>query len=299
MQLRELEYLVALADEGSFTRAAARCWVSQQALSRAVAALERRLGVLLVVRRARGCSLTPAGSRLVAAARPLLRDADALTGLARGLAGDPTGGRLLRIGVLLDGLGARTPPVVAAFRAAWPGWRVAVRRVQPSDLPGVLLSGEVDAVLLHGPCTDPRVAVVPLFREGRAVALSAADPRADAAALSVQDLLTLPARARRAGIDPGWEGVFTLRAERGGEEPERVGEPAGSLEELLWAISVDRLFLTVPQHVATSHPGAAYGVTYVPVPDAEPVTFAVAHRRTDRRPHVGAFVQLARSVAGS
>lgn len=297
MQLRELEYLVALADEGSFTRAAARCWVSQQALSRAVAALERRLGVLLVVRRPRGCSLTPAGSRLVSAARALLRDAAALDALGRGLGVGKDDG-VLRVGALLDGLGARTPPLVAAFRAAWPDLHLRVQRVQPSDLPGVLLSGEVDVVLLHGPCEDPRVTVVPLFDERRAVVVSAGDPRADAPALSVRDLVDLPARARRPGVDPAWEGVFTLRAERGGEEPERIGDPAGSLEELLWAISVDRLFLTVPEHLATSYPGTAYGVSYVPVPDAAPVVFAVAHRRGDRRAHVQGFVQLARTVAG-
>jgi DNA-binding transcriptional LysR family regulator len=65
---------MALADEGSFTRAAARCHVTQQALSRSIAALERRVGTPLVVRRPRGCSLTSAGLELVGVARELLAD---------------------------------------------------------------------------------------------------------------------------------------------------------------------------------------------------------------------------------
>lgn len=291
MDLHHLRYLVALADELNFTRAAARCWVSQQAFSKAIAQLERRLGVTLVIRRPRGCSLTPAGSRLVVAVRPLLRQADELDRLDLATA-VPDEGDVLRVGLLLDGLGPATPGLLAGFRAAMPSVALSVRRIQPHELTSSLIDGVVDVALIHGPFADERVETVELFGEQRAVVVSAADPRADAPELSAADLLTLPAREKRDGIDPGWEGFFTLRAERNGAPPERRGGPAGSLEELLWHISLDRLFLTVPRHLAGSYPGASFGVAYVPVPDLPDVVFSVCHRRGDQRPAVRRFRAL-------
>lgn len=292
MDLHHLRYLVALADELNFTRAAARCWVSQQAFSKAIAQLERRLGVTLVIRRPRGCSLTPAGQRLVAAARQIVAQADQLVELTQN---EPIAapGVSLRVGLLLDGLGTRTPPVLAAFRAAMPSVELSVRRIQPHELTSALIDGLVDVALIHGPFDDDRVETIPLFTEQRAVVVSAADARADADALAATDLLGLPAREKRDGIDPGWEGFFTLVAERNGESPQRRGGPASSLEELLWHISLDRLFLTVPEHLADTYPAATFGVAYVPVPDLPRVVFSVCHRRGDQRPAVRRFTALA------
>ena len=290
MDLRQLRYLVALADELNFTRAAARCWVSQQAFSKAIAQLERRVGVALVVRRPRGCSLTPAGRRLVFAARQLLAQADRLDQV---VAAEDESGDRLRVGLLLDGLGAATPSLLAGFRAAMPSVALSVRRIQPHELTTALVDGLVDVALVHGPFADDRIETVPLFSEQRAVVVSAADPRADATALTTADLLALPAREKRDGIDLGWEGFFTLLAERNGDPPERRGAPAGSLEELLWHISLDQLFLTVPQHLADSYPATTFGVTYIPVPDLPRVTFSVCHRRGDRRSAVRTFTTLA------
>ena len=297
MNLQQLRYLVALADELNFTRAAARCWVSQQAFSKAIAELERRVGVTLVVRRPRGCSLTPAGRRTVATARQILAQTDQLAVLAQQAAEPDTGNRL-RVGVLLDGLGRATMPVLAGFRAAMPSVELSVRRIQPHELTGALVDGLVDVALVHGPFADERIDSVPLFTEQRAVVVSAADPRADAAELSADDLLGLPARERRDGIDPGWEGFFTLLAERNCAPPERRGGPAGSLEELLWHISLDRLFLTVPQHLAETYPAATFGVAYVGVPDLPGVVFSVCHRRGDERAAVRRFTALAVAATG-
>lgn len=72
MDLYQLRYFVVLAEELNFTRAAARCHVSQQALSRAVAKLERHVGVRLVDRTPRGCALTRAGLTLMQEARDVL-----------------------------------------------------------------------------------------------------------------------------------------------------------------------------------------------------------------------------------
>ena len=72
MELRHLRYLVAIAEEGTFTRAAGRLYVAQSALSRQIRDLEEEVGARLLVRSARGVSLTAAGAELLEHARALL-----------------------------------------------------------------------------------------------------------------------------------------------------------------------------------------------------------------------------------
>jgi DNA-binding transcriptional LysR family regulator len=279
VELRELGYLVALADECNFTRAAARCHISQQAFSRAIALLERRVGVRLAHRRPRGCTLTDDGERLVAAARPLLADADDLVGRLRDR---HTPGRL-RVGIMLDGLGAMTAPLLRDFRAAHPRAVLHVRRLDADRIVAALLDGSID---------DERIDVLPLFSEPRVAAVSAAGELSDAPELAAADLLTRPARTRRPEVRADWEGFFTLVPERDGEQPDRRGDPTGSLEELLYAIGLDDLFLTMPAHLARTYPGELFGVRYVPLPDVAPVPFGVATRRPP-----GALVEAFRMLA--
>ena len=83
MNLRDLRYLVALADERHFGRAAQRCHVSQPTLSAQLRKLEEYLGVALVERQPRRVTLTPTGERVVERARRALLEADAIVDLAR------------------------------------------------------------------------------------------------------------------------------------------------------------------------------------------------------------------------
>src|SRR5947209_16468421 len=74
MELRQLEYLVAAADHGGFTRGARAVRVSQPAMSQAIASLEREVGIDLFVRTGRSVRLTPAGETVVERARHVLRE---------------------------------------------------------------------------------------------------------------------------------------------------------------------------------------------------------------------------------
>src|SRR3954464_15325346 len=76
MDLRQLEYVVAVAEERSFTRAAARCHIVQSALSNQIARLEREQGVTLFHRNSRTVALAPAGELLLPHARSLLQGVD-------------------------------------------------------------------------------------------------------------------------------------------------------------------------------------------------------------------------------
>ena len=118
MNLRELEYLVALADHRHFGRAAEACFVSQPTLSTQLKKLEQELGVTLVERNRNGAILTAAGEAVVERARVVLRQTDEIRGIARHAA-DPSGASI-RLG-LFPTLGPYLlPHVVAHIRERFP-----------------------------------------------------------------------------------------------------------------------------------------------------------------------------------
>lgn len=144
--LRQLQYVVAVADELNFRRAAERCAVSQPSLSAQVAQVEDALGVRLFERDRRRVLPTPAGQALVARARTLLRDADDLVTAAR-LAADPLRGTL-RIGVIPTISPYLLPRVTPALRRAFPALTVAWVEEKTDTLVRELDAGALDAALL-------------------------------------------------------------------------------------------------------------------------------------------------------
>lgn len=129
LETRQLRMLVAIADEGTVTRAAAVLNVSQPALSHGLRALERSVGVSLFARRPRGLVPTEAGERLLRTARVVLREIErARTDVSRGSIGR---GELLRISTECYTAYHWLPPVFQAFRERCPGVEL---RVIPSAI---------------------------------------------------------------------------------------------------------------------------------------------------------------------
>src|SRR5690242_629335 len=113
--LRQLQYVVAVADTRSFRQAASLCAVSQPSLSAQVAQLERALGVALFERSTRRVLLTRAGEELLARARDVLREADDFAEAAARLA-DPFAG-VLRLGVIPTISPYLVPEIAPVLRA--------------------------------------------------------------------------------------------------------------------------------------------------------------------------------------
>ena len=116
--LRQLQYVVAVAEEGNFRRAAARCAVSQPSLSAQIAEVESALGVRLFERGTRGVLLTPAGEELVARARAVLLEVADLEEAARRFV-DPLAGTL-RLGIIPTIAPYLLPVAAPALREAFP-----------------------------------------------------------------------------------------------------------------------------------------------------------------------------------
>lgn len=155
--LRQLQYVCAVAEVLSFRRAAELCHVSQPSLSSQVAELERMLDVVLFERDRRGVMLTPAGEQIVARARVVLRESEALLDTARTHV-DPLAGTL-RLGVIPTVGPYLIPDLDPALREAFPRLQLRwteektatlVQRIQAGDLDaGVLALGSELADLDH------------------------------------------------------------------------------------------------------------------------------------------------------
>ncbi|MEU9358986.1 LysR family transcriptional regulator [Streptomyces sp. NPDC048301] len=142
-----LAALVAVAEAGSITRAAARLGYTAPALSQQLAKLEREAGAELLVRHHRGARLTPAGELLAGRARRVLDEMDqARHELAR-LAG-LSGGRL-RVGTFVTAGIHLLPPVLSAFRRAHPDVELTVTDYEPPAGVAAVAAGDADLALTH------------------------------------------------------------------------------------------------------------------------------------------------------
>lgn len=162
MAFRQLEYLVAVAREQHFARAAEKCYVTQPALSAAIAKLERELEAPLINRGRAFEGLTPQGERLVAWARRMLAEYSALKAEVRATCSEMTG--TLRLGATPTAATV-TSLLVSEFCSAHPLAKVEVRSTLPTTaLYRRLRHFELDAaVVADGTTAGPDLNLVPLY----------------------------------------------------------------------------------------------------------------------------------------
>lgn len=195
--LRQFEYLVTLADTGSFAQAARLTNVSQPTLSQQVKALEDRLGVKLLERSTTGAILTPIGRSVVSKARGLLGEVRDIEALAKSAATGLTG--TLRLGTTPTLGPYLLSPIIAELHRAAPGLRLYVREGIPDAQALALSRGDLDVLLGPLPIAGEDLEVEPLFREPLHL-VSAVDGDlatgrpVDPAALAGRTLLSLDTR---------------------------------------------------------------------------------------------------------
>ena len=191
MELRHLQHFVALAEEQSFTRAAARVSIAQSGLSVSVKTLEEEVGTPLFVRGRGGVQLTPAGEAMLPDARRALaavdaarRRVDETRGLLRGrlqvgIAHPPDSGKLAR--------------VVNGFHRQFPAVRIHVAQAANLDLMDRLADGSLDLVACGEPLELPHgVRTVPLARSPLTVAVAVDHPLAQEQSVKLAELAGQP-----------------------------------------------------------------------------------------------------------
>jgi LysR family hydrogen peroxide-inducible transcriptional activator len=152
--LKQLQYLVALKDQGHFGRAADASFVTQSTLSAGVRELETLIGVTLVERTRRVVRFTPLGERIAEKARRVLREAEELADMARA-AGKPLSGEL-RMGVIPTIAPFLLPRLLPRLRVDWPDLKLYLREETSQAACDSLHRGQLDCVLLALPygCGD-------------------------------------------------------------------------------------------------------------------------------------------------
>ncbi|MEO5565318.1 MAG: DNA-binding transcriptional regulator OxyR [Luteimonas sp.] len=186
MNLRDLQYLVALAEHRHFGRAAAACFVSQPTLSTQVRKLEEELGVTLVERAPRKVMLTAAGRDVAERARRILAEAEQLKEAARRTI-DPEAGSV-RLGMFPTLGPYLLPHVMPQIRARFPRLELLLVEEKSPELLRRLHQGQLDAALLAMPLHDEQLHVEFLFEEAFVLAVPAQHRLAAQAALSMSDL---------------------------------------------------------------------------------------------------------------
>ncbi|TWI14049.1 DNA-binding transcriptional regulator OxyR [Aerolutibacter ruishenii] len=186
MNLRDLKYLVALADHKHFGRAAAASFVSQPTLSTQIRKLEDELGVALVERAPRKVMLTPVGREIVERARKVIADVEQMAEIAR-RSKDPEAGTV-RLG-LFPTLGPYLlPHVLPAVRKRFPRLELLLVEEKTDQLLARLREGRLDAALLALPVHDDQLHIEPLFDEQFLLAVPQQHELASRASLRVDDL---------------------------------------------------------------------------------------------------------------
>jgi LysR family hydrogen peroxide-inducible transcriptional activator len=186
VNLRDLRYLVALADTRHFGKAAEACHVSQPTLSAQVKKLEEYLGTPLLERRPRQVTLTDAGVRVVERARRLLKEADDIREVAR-VDSDPLAGRL-KVGLIPTIAPYLLPRVAPKLRRSLPKLSLMLSEYQTEPLLERVREGDIDLAILALPAETEGLATRALFAEAFVVAMPARHPLAARKRLRVADL---------------------------------------------------------------------------------------------------------------
>ncbi|POM23144.1 HTH-type transcriptional regulator TdfR [Actinomadura rubteroloni] len=186
LDLRKLDHLIAVAEEGGFTRAAERLHLTQQALSTSVRALEREVGVPLLDRQGGRVTVLPAGAALIEDARVLHGLARSAVRRARAVGRDEP--ETLRVGHTPAVTGEEVSVLVAAARAAHPGLRAESHQRYPDDLADDLTAGRLDLGLCRGMRAPHGLVRATLARHRLRVAVAADHPLAGRPAVALADL---------------------------------------------------------------------------------------------------------------
>ena len=282
LELRHLRALVAVVDEGSFTRAGEALMLSQASVSRAIATLERAVGATLLERTTRELSLTSVGARILGHARRVLEEAAAITRVA---AESPSE---IKIGYAWAALGRHTIAAQQRWAAAHPGSEL--RFVQSNTPTAGLAEGVAEVAVVRRPLTDERFSTVLVGVEPRYAAVASADPLARRRSLTLNDFA-----GRTIAVDPR-SGTTTPELWGTGAGP-GVTRAVSGIEDWLTLIAAGQAMGMSSEATARQH--LRPGVVYRPVRDAQPIPVWLAWWKDSAPPRVSDLVKMVCDLYGA
>ena len=297
LELRQLRYFVAVAEELNFTRAAARLHIAQQSLSAQIRVLEREVGGPLLERSTRHVRLTTAGRHLYTAAGALLADADAALTSTRAVA---AGGSRLVVGFVDPVAFELIPAVARAHTERHPEVNLALHDSSYDDPTGGLHSNEADIAYVLPPFSATGLELRTLFTVAAVAALPAGHRLAGQGGLRLDQLLD-EAWCAPTSNDPVWRDLWSAAAARtarpGRTHPAARVVPVRTVEEVLQTVAGGRAVSVVSASAQRFY--SRPGITYVPVVDLPPFTAALAWRGRDRRAEIAQYVDIATAMCAT
>jgi LysR family hydrogen peroxide-inducible transcriptional activator len=278
LSLRDLEYVVAVAHEKHFGRAAERCSVSQAALSEQVRKLEAYIGVQLFERTKRRVDVTPRGAQLIRQAEALLGDARRFVEAARRSAEPLTGE--LRLGVIATLGPYYLPSLLRDGRARFPRLALRIREALTHELLDALRRGELDAALVALPVDDDGLVSETLFFEPFYLACPIDHPLAERDRIRVRDL----PRTDLLLMEDGHCLRDQTLALCEGRRLQAHTRFASSLEMLRHMIAAGEGYSILPQMAAHDHANMSSMIRYRPLDErGAGRTIALVWRATETR----------------
>lgn len=293
LNLRLIEALSAVAEEGSMSRAAGRLMMTQQAVSGQIRQLERVIGTPLVRRLSSGVELTPAGQVVLKQGRSLLTATTAMVSEAR-LVGAGRSGRL-RIAFKAQSTAHFMPEIEAALRKVDPDLEVEPLAAHTLlDEIAALVDGAADAAFLWLPIgDDPRFITHRLMDEPRWVALPPGHRLASRSALCIADLAEEPVVGPRDGMPEAVVRFWFIDPRPDGRRA--VFGPQGRTpEECLHLVAAGRGCWIAPASTAAYFPYPR--LAWIPLIDADPLQLALIWPRHSANPMLRVLLEESRRV---
>jgi DNA-binding transcriptional LysR family regulator len=288
-----LRYFVTVADEGQITRAANKLHIAQPALSQAISQLEQELGIELLIRHARGVSLTLAGEVFLPKARAALAaDAEAaLTAQSLARAADEK----LEIGYAGAPPAMKIPELFTGLQQAYPDAEVSFRELSfPRGATSDWL-GDVDAALCHCPAEDPAISAQILKQESRAVVAYTGHPLAHADELDCADLRDETFIGYDERVQPEWVAFHDLEESFGGP-PRRTALRARRPADMFMLIASRQAVTVIPTADAAILLSVLRGIVAIPLRDASPSLFTLVWRTDNPSPLLRTLATIAAGI---
>jgi LysR family transcriptional regulator, hydrogen peroxide-inducible genes activator len=244
MNLRDLKYLIAVAETEHFGHAATQCFVSQPTLSGQIKKLEEELGVTIFERTNRSVAITPFGVEIVKHAKLILEQADVIRQLAQAQR-DPMAGAL-RVGAIPTLSPYLVPLILMPLKTRYPQMRLVLSEEITNMLTQRLLDHQIDVAILATDVKEPELEVMPLFEEPFWLAHPLDHELYNKEEISRQDLSRLNLLLLADGHCLTNQVMEVCRLKEGGMDNEMADLRAASLETLLQLV------------------GAGFGCTLVP-----------------------------------
>jgi DNA-binding transcriptional LysR family regulator len=294
MELKQLRYFLAVAEELHFGRAARRLFISQPALSFDIRKFERELGVALFVRTSKQVALTNAGEVLVGEARRLLLQADEAARLTvRSASG--LGGRL-RVGFVNSMLYRGLPQAVARFGADHPGVEIVLKEMNTQEQASALRRAQIDLGYAHWGTFPADIATETIHSEPFLCCLPAAHPLAGHKRLALAALAAEPFILFPRDVAPHYHDLIIAQCVQAGFSP-LIRHEARLWQTVLSMVEFGMGVALVPRALRQARDER---VRFVPVRESGFVSHTLQLRRAgDLEPVAERFAGYVRAAIGA